>query len=227
MMVEDFFRQDSLTRYMTEDFFRDDRDKLEALGGRFLTVSEANEIHHQLFFDSLISSQESEHSNFECLPRFDADFVNNPIPFDVANHEDHSVGGKSLEAIVKKHVKNNFAKTKYLFSGDPRHCFALQFEEFTHDILWVIYGSNLNTPFILFDKMFDKCFNFHFDLNISIYSRKCSLSEMLLGGKDDAFWTKYFNKHFVEGVVTGNDHHLNVINNNYVPRLPGVQRFSW
>tara|TARA_R110000751_G_scaffold191217_2_gene296886 strand:+ start:352 stop:528 length:177 start_codon:yes stop_codon:yes gene_type:complete len=42
----------------------------------------------------------------------------------------------------------------------------------------------------------------------------------------DEIWIKYFNEKFVKG-STGVQHHLDIINQNYVPRLKGIKHFSF
>ena len=83
----------------------------------------------------------------------------------------------------------------------------------------------MDYPFILFDSDLDKCINFHFDLCITIYTRKASLESLLLSGIPDKVWVSYFNENFVEG-STHTQSHMNVMNEIYVPRLPGVQKFE-
>ncbi len=230
---ENLFYFDNIQWYLKSPEAAEDRKKLLELGCKLLNLDQANKIKHQCFFDALCTRQSQPWPMYEALPEYDSgEFIHIAIPYDTDEHlryseerSEYTIDDNTISEIIEKHIDENFMEKKYLFSANPRFCLAMQFEKFTYDILMEIYSQNLNTPFVLFDEAMDKCFLFHFDLCITIYSRKNSLKNSLLAGKPDEFWIHYFNENFIKGIVQGNEHHLNVINTNYVPRLPGISKF--
>ena len=219
-----FFHAGSLTDYATSQFWQETRENLARLGAKLLTVEEANGIFFQRFFDSLCTGQSTDWPMYDCLP--ESDYIHIPIPYELDEHDERKIGGEFVENLIETHVKEHFSKQKYLFSGDQRECLALQFDSFSYDILHEIFSGHMTTPFVLFDENLDQCVLFHFDLCITVYSRTHKMKNLKFGGKPDSFWIDFFNENFVRGIPREIQKQIFLVNRDYVPRLPGVQKFE-
>lgn len=235
MRKKGFFCDNSRAEFLDGDATREERERLTAIGCEFLSVDAANKISHQRFFDLLRTRQVLDWPLYETLPVFeDGSYEHVPIPFHIDVHDEQQFGNRTIAKIVEDHVNSKFDETKYLFSGDPRNCLALRFEKFSYEILYLVSRGHLNNPFVLFDSRFDKCFLIHFDLCVTVFSRKNIDKKHWLGGIEDRAWISYFNRNFVSGVKDNGFHideagisfHINLVNTNYVPRLPGVNSFA-
>lgn len=200
---------------------REIEQELADLGVKIVSRDEAFRIRFYTLFDSLRTTHQ-EYSDYECLPR--SDLYSVPIPFDVGELNEHCVDGKTLETIVEDHINQSFSEIKFLFSGNPDHLINLEFKTFRFGIVDLLNFGRPNHTFVLFDEGLDRAMLFNFDLCITIFTRAEGRKANQLGGYPDEFWISYFNDNFVNG-STGTQHHLDVINCNYVPRLPGVKTF--
>jgi len=210
----------SLAKYGNKEEKRD----LNQLGVTILGLDEANAFWFDSFFDSLRTSHSQNYASYECLPK--SKFCSVPIPYDITELDDYDIEGKAIELILEDHVNNCFSELKYLFCGHPNDPIALRFKKFDMNIIYTLTCGRANYCFVLFDASLEKAFLFHFDLCITVFTRKDAAKDEQLGEISDAIWIKYFNDKFVKG-STGVQHHLDIINQNYVPRLKGIKHFSF
>jgi len=154
-----------------------------------------------------------------CLPRRDSNFINLPIPYDVGDHNEILIENMFVSKIVENHVAAYFSKPLFLFSGNPYNRICLTMENFSYKMLYILMDGRMNGNFLLFDSKMDQCFNFHFDLCITIFTRLKSAKDKKLFSKEDEFWYSYFNKNF-EGY---NSHHRTVIKLDYGSKIPEIK----
>jgi len=225
MMAEPFFSEAASAPFMLNKADDSSASRLVRMGCQLLSVEEANELRHGQLFDTLVSSQGNKWSLCEALPLMPCgEWIHLPFPYDAVEHEDHKIEDIPISKILSHQVNKEFSKNKFIFSASPNNPIALRFERFSYDIFEELHSENLVTPFVLFDVNFDRCLLVNFDLCISILSFRIGVFDTVSGiGFEKIF--EYFNDHFIDG-TEGGQHHLDVINANYVPRLDGVKKFT-
>lgn len=201
--------------------------ELSYLGCKFLELDEANNIGHGKLFDTLSTSQEKLWTMKTALPLApNKERINIPFPYDAIEHEDHKIGKNSISSIVENYINENFSEEKFLFSTIEENFIAISFSKFSYDILECIYSGNLTTPFVIFDENVNDCFIVDFELCINIMSLN-NFASNEFAEIEFSDILEYFRENFIECVTHGNQHHLNMINVNFVPRIEGLSNFTF
>ena len=225
LMAERFFSEVASAPFLQNTAKDSPLSRLVNMGCEVMSAEEANELRHGQLFDTLLSSQGNKWSLCEALPLIPCgEWIHLPFPYDAVEHEDHQIENIPISEMISHQVNANFSKNKFIFSANPSNPIALRFVRFSYEIFEELHSENLVTPFVLFDVNFDRCLLINFDLCISILSFRVGVFDTVSGIGFEKI-LEYFNNHFIDG-AEGGQHHLDVVNANYVPRIEGVKELA-
>lgn len=220
-----FYRPDADTSFTTDRFWERDRQTIAELGGRLLSLDEANELQILKLFDLLSSYDAKTGETFDCLPAMSHGLIHTPLPFSHERHEEIELGSETLESIIESHVNSNFAPKKYLFLCVPTYCIAVEFGVFRYELIQAMSTGWMNDWILICDENLDQGFLFSEDGCLNFYSRSHTWQANLLAGLPENHWIEFFNRNFQHGVPHAAQAYLDFVNVNFSGRIPGLDTF--
>ncbi len=168
-----------------------EREALKALGGRLLSMDEANSLP---IGDAVrIGTMPLNNGAMLYKPQAAAAMQVCNLPYKALQQETMiaEIAGESYAQIVEKYVAKKFARDKYLCVLDPTRCCVIHHENFTYKLLEAIQNPHQTIPLALIDQTAMRVVLFELDMPIQ---RVCDAEPSKLGGRLFKIWNRDFER---------------------------------
>ncbi|ATR79854.1 hypothetical protein [Moraxella osloensis] len=155
-----YYKPNSDIYYLESDYWTEERDFLLSHQCRLLNVNEANMFNLGNFFQK---------NDDDIKPILNSDFHYFMIPYEL---DDEIIDDLSASEIILSLISENLHNKIYLASTDSDKCCFIECNNLDEDILYNLYNTHINTPFIVFDEDANFFALIDFDLPIQIIAFK-------------------------------------------------------
>ena len=151
-----FYDRDSDLYYIQSDYWAEERRLLLSNGCELLDRKEANKFNLNHFFYK---------KNNDIKPNLSLDFRYFALPYEL---DDELSKGLTVDEVLLEIISENMEGYIYLASTDKDKCCFIKCTEINEDIIYNLYHTHINTPFIIFSQNPDFFILIDFDLPLQV-----------------------------------------------------------
>ncbi len=210
-------------------YYRDDADRplieaesmlqLKEYDIAQLTCDEARNVS----FDPLFDLHEYK-TNSHALPKTERQYI--ILPGSRTDHGWIKFEDKSLRSLVEDWINEYCRGMKYILYNGRSDFYAFRATAFSYNILnFITSGYNISS-FVVFDEHGEQQVTFDDDLEITMFMSSRVEGPPPLLGKTTEYWNKFFKDNFPQ-IIQPHQTHIDVFNELFAPRLPGIGRLDF
>lgn len=182
---------------------KDFAGRLMALDVRFLETEEANAIGFERLFKPEFTREGTGRPDYDNPPfafaHPDMDSILIPYAFE-DSEKVRLPNGAILADEFQLHVNKHFRGKKRIFITDWDETLAAECDYYMNEIPFSFLIGHMNSSFVIFGEDMEKCFIFHCDASVMIYSQMKGIGITFAGMSKDE-WINYFNERFLDGMA--------------------------
>lgn len=182
-----YYLDNSDTYYLESEYWSEERDFLKNNQCRLLNRDEANEFNLSNFF------KKNDTDIKPILRRYFEYFI---LPYELDDYIDSDL---TTDEVIIKLISENLKNNIYIASTDKDKCCFIECRlPITEDIIYNLYRSHINTPFIIFDTDEKFFVLIDFDLPIQIIGYKDSVidgNNFISNQMGQSGWSDLFSRY--------------------------------
>ena len=155
-----YYKPNSDIYYLKSDYWTEERDFLLSHNCRLLNINQANNFPLENFFRK---------NDNDIKPVLNLEFQYFILPYEL---DDEIIDGITADEIIISLISENLQHNIYLASTDSDKCCFIECKKLNEDILYNLYSTHINTPFIVFGEDTNFFALVDFDLPIQVIAYK-------------------------------------------------------